>query len=145
MEVNVASLVALSWTPSSLMEHNSILFLCKCQCTTHTVVISTLCVSLQNYIIGLLATQNSFYIWKYKNLSFPLLLCWTQLWFKDTCLLTIVYSLLQEILRLCPDHNVAPAVAHFLNCFAGKVLAASTKASAGSSTQSKTHQVCTQS
>ncbi|CAM0944519.1 unnamed protein product [Alopecurus aequalis] len=45
----------------------------------------------------------------------------------------------KEILRLCPDHNVAPAVAHFLNCFAGKVLASSTKASAGS-TQSKTHQ-----
>ncbi|KAM0876493.1 hypothetical protein ACQ4PT_036120 [Festuca glaucescens] len=43
----------------------------------------------------------------------------------------------KEILRQSPDHNIAPAVAHFLNCFAGKVLAASTKGSAGS-TQSKT-------
>uniref|UniRef100_A0ACD5Z3S7 Uncharacterized protein n=1 Tax=Avena sativa TaxID=4498 RepID=A0ACD5Z3S7_AVESA len=43
---------------------------------------------------------------------------------------------LKEILRQSPDHNIAPAVAHFLNCFAGKVLAASTKGSAGS-TQSK--------
>uniref|UniRef100_A0ACD5YRT8 Uncharacterized protein n=1 Tax=Avena sativa TaxID=4498 RepID=A0ACD5YRT8_AVESA len=47
-----------------------------------------------------------------------------------------VKHVVKEILRQSPDHNIAPAVAHFLNCFVGKVLAASTKGSA-SSTQSK--------
>ncbi|KAL6633659.1 hypothetical protein ACP70R_026330 [Stipagrostis hirtigluma subsp. patula] len=39
---------------------------------------------------------------------------------------------IKEILRQSPDHDIGPAIAHFLNCFFGKVLAAST------STQSKT-------
>ncbi|VAI60168.1 unnamed protein product [Triticum turgidum subsp. durum] len=50
----------------------------------------------------------------------------------------------KDILRQSPDHNIAPAVAHFLNCFFGKVLAASTKGSTGSP-QSKTQKKSSQS
>nr|BAJ94710.1 predicted protein [Hordeum vulgare subsp. vulgare] len=42
----------------------------------------------------------------------------------------------KDILRQSPDHNIAPAVAHFLNCFFGKVLAVATKGTG--SPQSKT-------
>ncbi|KAF8643089.1 hypothetical protein HU200_066961 [Digitaria exilis] len=44
---------------------------------------------------------------------------------------------IKEILRQSPDHDIGPAIAHFLNCFVGKVLGASTKGSLGH-TQSKT-------
>ncbi|XP_062220117.1 clustered mitochondria protein-like [Phragmites australis] len=44
---------------------------------------------------------------------------------------------IKEILRQSPDHDIGPAIAHFLNCFVGKVLVASTKGSLGS-TQLKT-------
>ncbi|KAL6912229.1 hypothetical protein ACP4OV_001034 [Aristida adscensionis] len=44
--------------------------------------------------------------------------------------------IVKEILRQSPDHEIGPAIAHFLNCFFGKVLAPSTKGSLGS-TQSK--------
>ncbi|KAJ1280732.1 hypothetical protein BS78_04G255400 [Paspalum vaginatum] len=44
---------------------------------------------------------------------------------------------IKEILRQSLDHDIGPAIAHFLNCFVGKVLGASTKATL-SSTQSKT-------
>ena len=47
----------------------------------------------------------------------------------------------KEILRQSPDHDVGPAIAHFLNCFLGKMLSASTKGSVGS-TQSETQKVC---
>ncbi|GJM86644.1 hypothetical protein PR202_ga02521 [Eleusine coracana subsp. coracana] len=43
----------------------------------------------------------------------------------------------KEILRQSPDHDVGPAIAHFLNCFLGKIQPASTKGSVGSSTQSE--------
>lgn len=39
------------------------------------------------------------------------------------------------------DHDIGPAIAHFLNCFVGKVLGASTKGSL-SNAQSKTLKVC---
>ncbi|KAL5207899.1 hypothetical protein ABZP36_032334 [Zizania latifolia] len=35
----------------------------------------------------------------------------------------------KEILRQCPDHDIGPAIAHFLNCFFGNIVAASTKGS----------------
>ncbi|KAK3158921.1 hypothetical protein QOZ80_2AG0143400 [Eleusine coracana subsp. coracana] len=44
---------------------------------------------------------------------------------------------IKEILRQSPDHDVGPAIAHFLNCFLGKIQPASTKGSVGSSTQSE--------
>ncbi|CAN6280189.1 unnamed protein product [Urochloa humidicola] len=44
---------------------------------------------------------------------------------------------IKEILRQSPDHDIGPAIAHFLNCFVGKVPGASTKGSLGSA-QSKT-------
>jgi hypothetical protein len=47
----------------------------------------------------------------------------------------------KEILRQSPDHDVGPAIAHFLNCFLGKTLSASTKGSVGS-TQSENRKVC---
>lgn len=46
----------------------------------------------------------------------------------------------KDILRQSPDHNIGPAVAHFLNCFIGKVLAASTKGSAAQSKSQKGHE-----
>ncbi|XP_062222196.1 clustered mitochondria protein-like [Phragmites australis] len=36
---------------------------------------------------------------------------------------------IKEILRQSPDHDIGPAIAHFLNCFVGKVLDAPTKGS----------------
>ncbi|CAO2047726.1 unnamed protein product [Urochloa humidicola] len=39
---------------------------------------------------------------------------------------------IKEILRQSLDHDIGPAIAHFLNCFVGKVLGASTKGSLGS-------------
>ncbi|CAN6246336.1 unnamed protein product [Urochloa humidicola] len=39
---------------------------------------------------------------------------------------------IKEILRQSPDHDIGPAIAHFLNCFVGKVLGASTKGGLGS-------------
>ncbi|KAL5666292.1 hypothetical protein ACJX0J_026400, partial [Zea mays] len=44
---------------------------------------------------------------------------------------------IKDILRQSLDHDIAPAIAHFLNCFVGKVLGASTKSSL-SNAQSKT-------
>ncbi|CAL4885019.1 unnamed protein product [Urochloa decumbens] len=44
---------------------------------------------------------------------------------------------IKEILRQSPDHDIGPAIAHFLNCFVGKVSGASTKGSHVSA-QSKT-------
>ncbi|KAF0935157.1 hypothetical protein E2562_030438 [Oryza meyeriana var. granulata] len=38
----------------------------------------------------------------------------------------------KEILRQSPDHDIGPAIAHFLNCFIGNVLAPSTKGSVDS-------------
>ncbi|WVZ73943.1 hypothetical protein U9M48_022192 [Paspalum notatum var. saurae] len=43
---------------------------------------------------------------------------------------------IKEILRQSLDHDIGPAIAHFLNCFVGKVLGASTKAAPGNA-QSK--------
>ncbi|TVU03835.1 hypothetical protein EJB05_50605 [Eragrostis curvula] len=47
----------------------------------------------------------------------------------------------KEILRQSPDHDVGPSIAHFLNCFVGKTLLASTKGGVGS-TQSETQKGC---
>lgn len=44
---------------------------------------------------------------------------------------------LKEILRQSPDHDIGPAIAHFLNCFVGKVLGASTKGSLGNAQSKK--------
>uniref|UniRef100_A0A0D9VK91 Clu domain-containing protein n=1 Tax=Leersia perrieri TaxID=77586 RepID=A0A0D9VK91_9ORYZ len=44
----------------------------------------------------------------------------------------------KEILRQSPDHDIGPAITHFLNCFVGNVLAPSTKGSVDS-THSKIH------
>ncbi|OQU85516.1 hypothetical protein SORBI_3004G260100 [Sorghum bicolor] len=44
---------------------------------------------------------------------------------------------IKDILRQSLDHDIGPAIAHFLNCFVGKVLGASTKGSL-SNAQSKT-------
>jgi hypothetical protein len=107
-------------------------------CSTHIAVLSTLLVSLHHY-----SHISSFYHTEISNSQLfiiSMLSSVMAILFVDDCLLL----LLQEILRQSPDHNIAPAVAHFLNCFAGKVLAASTKGSAGS-TQSKTQKVCNQS
>ncbi|XP_015689234.1 clustered mitochondria protein [Oryza brachyantha] len=38
----------------------------------------------------------------------------------------------KELLRQSPDHDIGPAIAHFLNCFIGNVLAPSTKGSSDS-------------
>ncbi|KAG8072136.1 hypothetical protein GUJ93_ZPchr0006g40761 [Zizania palustris] len=35
----------------------------------------------------------------------------------------------KEILRQSPDHDIGPAISHFLNCFIGNILSASTKGS----------------
>lgn len=56
-------------------------------------------------------------------------------------MLTKLFVLLKDILRQCLDHDIGPAIAHFLNCFMGKVLGAYTKGSL-SNAQSKTLKVC---
>jgi hypothetical protein len=49
-----------------------------------------------------------------------------------------IYFLVQDLLRATDDHDVGPAVAHFLNCIMGNVQPTSTK---GGSVQSKLHKM----